>query len=107
MATSKITDGPGWSVRSTVRSKRSSITNISDSRRSKRRVLTTPEMTTAKPSMLRTRAMGMKIRWRANSSTTRPFDSWWPAGGAALHHNIADLSHLVPGAVEDWQAPDA
>ena len=94
-------------MRSTVRSNRSSITNISDSRRSKRRVLTTPEMTTANPSMLRTRAIGMKIRWRANSSTTSPFTRGaWP-GGATQHHNVAHLAHLVPSTVEDWQAPDS
>ncbi len=73
MATSKITDGPDWSIRCTVRSNRSSMTSVSDSRRSKRRVLTTPEITTCNASMLRTRAIGMKIRCRANSSTTRPF----------------------------------
>jgi hypothetical protein len=29
------------------------------------------------------------------------------ASGSALHDNVAHLSHLIPGAVEDWQAPDA
>ena len=37
----------------------------------------------------------------------KALDPWWSAGRAALHHDIAHLSHLVPGAVEDWQAPDA
>jgi hypothetical protein len=32
---------------------------------------------------------------------------WRPASSAALHDNVAHLPHLVPGAVEDWQAPDA
>ncbi len=70
--TSKITEGAGWSSRSTVRSNRSSITSVSEWRRSNRRVLTTPEITTWTASMLRTRAISMKIRCRANSSTTRP-----------------------------------
>ena len=48
------------------------MTIVSESRRSKRRVFTTPEITTWTPPMLRTRAIGMKIRCRANSSTTRP-----------------------------------
>jgi hypothetical protein len=37
----------------------------------------------------------------------KALDPWWSAGCAALYHDIAYLSHLVPGAVEDWQAPDA
>ena len=37
----------------------------------------------------------------------KPLHSWSTASGAALHDNIADLPDLVPGAVEDWQAPDA
>ena len=73
MATSKITADDDWSSRCTVRSNRSSITSISDSRRSNRRVLTTPVITTCMASMLRTRTIGMKIRCRANSSTTSPF----------------------------------
>ena len=28
-------------------------------------------------------------------------------GGPPLHDNVTYLSHLVPGAVEDWQASDA
>ena len=28
------------------------------------------------------------------------------AGRSALHHNIADLSYLIPCTVEDWQAAD-
>jgi hypothetical protein len=35
-----------------------------------------------------------------------PLYSWRPAGSPALHHNITHLAHLVPSAVEDWQAPD-
>jgi hypothetical protein len=37
----------------------------------------------------------------------KALDSGGSAGGSALHHNIADLSYLIPGAVEDWKAPDA
>jgi hypothetical protein len=29
------------------------------------------------------------------------------ASGAALRHNVAHLAHLVPSAIEDWQAPDS
>jgi hypothetical protein len=29
------------------------------------------------------------------------------AGGAALRHDVAHLAHLVPSAIEDWQAPDS
>jgi hypothetical protein len=32
----------------------------------------------------------------------KALDSGGPAGGSALHHNIADLSYLIPCAVEDW-----
>ena len=35
------------------------------------------------------------------------FDTWRPARSSALYDNIPHLAHLVPGAVEDWQAPDA
>ena len=106
MATSKITAEAGWSSRCTVRSKRSSTTSISDSRRSKRRVLTTPEITTCRASMLRTRAIGMKIRCRANSSTTRPLTRGARPSARRCTHDVAHPAHLVPGIVEDRQVPD-
>src|SRR3954468_11604132 len=34
-------------------------------------------------------------------------DAWCPAGSTALHDKITHLPHLVPSAVEDWQASDA
>jgi hypothetical protein len=34
-------------------------------------------------------------------------DSWWSPGGSSLHDDVALLPYLIPGAVEDWQAPDA
>jgi hypothetical protein len=37
----------------------------------------------------------------------KPLHSGSPAGGSALHDDVADLSYLIPCAVEDWQAPDA
>jgi hypothetical protein len=37
----------------------------------------------------------------------KPLYSWGTAGGATLHHDVAHLAHLVPGTVEDWQAPDS
>jgi hypothetical protein len=37
----------------------------------------------------------------------KPFHPWGPAGRSQLHHDVAHLPHLVPSAVEDWQAPDA
>jgi hypothetical protein len=34
-------------------------------------------------------------------------DSWWSPGSPSLHDDVALLPYLIPGAVEDWQAPDA
>ena len=33
--------------------------------------------------------------------------SWRSPGSPSLYDDVALLPHLVPGAVEDWQAPDA
>jgi hypothetical protein len=33
--------------------------------------------------------------------------TWRSTGGAALHDNVAHLTHLVPSTIEDWQASDA
>jgi hypothetical protein len=32
---------------------------------------------------------------------------WRSAGSSTLHHNVTHLAHLIPGAIEDWQASDA
>jgi hypothetical protein len=34
-------------------------------------------------------------------------DSWWSSGTPSLHDDVALLPYLIPGTVEDWQAPDA
>ena len=57
-------------------------------------------------SMLRTRGIGMKIRCRANSSTTSPLTRG-AAPRRALDDDVPDPADLVPGAVQHRQTADA
>ena len=88
------------------RSNRSSITSVSDSRRSKRRVLTTPEITTCDGVDAAHPGHRDEDPVPGEQLDHQALDPRGMAAGPALHHDVAHLAHLVPGVVEDRQVPD-
>ncbi len=79
------------------------MTSVSESRRSNRRVLRMPEIITWTPSILRIRAIGMKIRCRANSSTTRPLTRGARFSVRRWMTTSRTRADLVTGIIEDRQ----